>query len=131
MKATNTIDDYIAGFPDETQELLQQVRRTIRRAAPQAGEKISYGMPTFTINGRYLIYFAGYKKHISIYPVPRQAKEFRKELGQYEGGKGTVRFPLDKRIPFDLITRIVAFRMKEDRNKARNTSTRTIDAGTH
>lgn len=129
MNVAKSVDDYIAGFPDETQKVLHQIRVAIRKAAPQAGEKISYGMPTFTMNGTYLIYFAGYKKHVSLYPAPRQAKEFKKELSQYKGGKGTVQFPLDKRLPLDLIARILAYRLKENQKEATSKTPRAIDAG--
>lgn len=111
------IDDYIAGFPGDVQKVLQKIRMTIRRAAPDAKEKISYQIPTFTLNGN-LIHFAAFKKHIGVYPAPRGSAEFKKELSRYEGGKGTVQFPLDKPIPFDLITRIVKFRVKENRQRA-------------
>lgn len=123
MKANRStprdIDEYIAGFPPDVQKILQKVRATIRKAAPAAEETISYQIPTFTLNGTYLIYFAGYKKHISIYPAPRGAEQFKKELSAYEGGKGTVQFPLDKPIPFDLITRIVKYKVKENLEKVK------------
>jgi uncharacterized protein YdhG (YjbR/CyaY superfamily) len=117
--AAKDIDEYIAGFPDEVQEKLEKVRTAIRKAAPKAEEKISYQMPSFTLNGKYLIYFAGYKKHIGLYPAPRGVEKFKKELSRYAGGKGTVRFPLDKPIPFGLIARIVKFRVKETLARAR------------
>lgn len=107
------IDDYIAGFPAETQEVLQQVRTTIREAAPEAEETISYGMPTFRLNGTYLVYFAGYKKHVSVYPAPVGNAEFAEEMAVYGSGKGTAKFPLDRPIPFGLITRLVEFRITE------------------
>lgn len=121
MKRTiaKDIDEYIAGFPDDVQKILKKIRTTIRKAAPRAGEKISYGIPTFTLNDRYLIYFAGFKNHVSIYPAPRGSEEFKKELSAYEGGKGTVRFPLDKPIPYGLITRIVKFKVKETLERAK------------
>lgn len=106
--------EYIAGFPREVQKILEKIRLTIRKAAPGVEEKISYQMPTFTLNGHYLIYFAAYKKHVGLYPAPRTSKEFKKELSAYEGGKGTVRFPLDKPIPFNLIRRIVKFRIQQN-----------------
>lgn len=109
----DTIDEYIAAFPTETQQVLRQIRATIRKAAPRVEETISYGMPCFNLEGRYLIYFAGYKKHVSIYPAPRGDKAFTEDLAQYKGGKGTVQFPLDKPIPYDLITRIVNFRVRQ------------------
>ena len=124
MKAAkpNTIDDYISMFPEQTQELLQQVRNTIKKAAPGSGEKISYGIPTVTMNDNYLIYFAGYKYHISVYPAPRGVEAFKEELSRYKGGKGTVQFPLDKPIPFNLISRITKFRLKENSQKGKKKS---------
>ena len=113
-----TIDEYIAGFPPDVQELLQKVRATIQKAAPEAEETISYKIPTFNLNGRYLIYFAGYKKHISLYPAPIGNPEFAEEIAPYESGKGTLKFPLDGPIPFRLITRIVKFRAKENSRRA-------------
>ncbi len=117
MKSKQTaknVDEYIAGFPNEVQEILEKIRTTIRKAAPAAEETISYQIPSFTVKGKYLIYFAAYKKHISIYPAPRESEQFKKELSAYQGGKGTVRFPLDKPIPLGLIGRIVKFRVKEN-----------------
>jgi uncharacterized protein YdhG (YjbR/CyaY superfamily) len=113
-----TLDEYIAGFPKDVQEILEKVRMTIRNAAPDAEEKISYQMPTFMLNGTYLIYFAGYKKHIGIYPAPIENPEFKESLSVYASGKGTVKFPLDKPIPFDLISKIVKFRVKENLARA-------------
>lgn len=118
--APKSVDDYIAGFPAEVQEILKKVRSTIKKVAPQAEESISYQIPTFKINGKYLIYFAGFKNHISVYPAPRGAQEFKEELSRYAGGKGTVQFPLDKSIPYGLITRIVKFKLKENLAKAKN-----------
>lgn len=112
--APKNIDEYIASFPDDVQAILRKIRSTIRKAAPDAQETISYQIPTFTLNGRYLIYFAGYTKHISIYPAPRGVEQFKKALAAYQAGKGTLRLPLDKPIPFGLIRRIVKFRMKEN-----------------
>ena len=117
MKKPHNIDEYIAGFPNETQKILKQVRSTIRKAVSGAEETISYGIPTFNLNGQYVIYFAGYKNHVSIYPAPRAHDAFKKILSAYKGGKGTVQFPLDKPIPFGLITRIVKFRIKENAKK--------------
>ena len=117
--APKNIDEYIAGFPNNVREILEQIRMTIREAAPDAEETISYQIPTFTLKGKYLIYFAAYKKHIGLYPAPRGVEKFKKELSLYEGGKGTVRFPLDKAIPFRLINRIVKFRVKESLERAK------------
>ena len=113
----NDIDDYIARFPQDVQNNLNQVRATIKRAAPAAQETISYAIPTFKLNGRYLVYFAAYKNHISIYPAPRGNETF-KELSIYKGGKGTVQFPLDKPMPLDTITKIVKFRLKQTVEKS-------------
>jgi uncharacterized protein YdhG (YjbR/CyaY superfamily) len=107
------IDEYIDGFPDKVRKVLQKIRKTIQKAAPGAEEVISYQMPAFKLK-RVLVYFAGYQNHISLYPAPRGAAEFKKELAQYEGGKGTVQFPLDQPVDYDLITRIVKFRVKEN-----------------
>ena len=113
------IDEYIAGFPDDVQAILQKIRMTIRDVAPGAEETISYGMPTFTLKGKYLVYFAAYKKHIGFYPAPVGNPEFKEELAAYESGKGTARFPLDRPVPYDLISRIVKFRVKENLERAK------------
>ena len=112
-----TIDDYIADFPPEVQEILNKIRTIIKNAAPGAAETIKYRMPTFTLNGN-LVHFAAYKKHIGFYPVPSGIEQFKQELAEYEGGKGSVQFPLDKPIPFDLIRKIVEFRVAENQQKA-------------
>jgi uncharacterized protein YdhG (YjbR/CyaY superfamily) len=121
MKATSrapaTIDDYIAGFPKDVQRILARVRATIRKAAPGARETISYGIPTFRGNGN-LVHFAAYRSHIGLYPAPRGQPEFANELSAYEGGKGTVRFPLDAPIPYGLIARMAKFRARQDREKS-------------
>jgi len=117
-KTPKDIDEYIAGFPTDVQKLLKKVRSTIKKAAPRAEEGISYKIPTFYEDG-YLIYFAGYKNHISVYPAPRGVDKFKKELAAYDGGKGTVKFPLDKPIPFDLIARIVKFRLEQNSERAK------------
>lgn len=108
-----SIDDYILNFPKEIQEKLQKVRLTIMKAAPEAEEKISYAIPTFTFKNDYLVYFAAYKNHIGFYPTPVAGEEFKEELSAYKTGKGSVQFPNNKEIPFDLITRIVEFRIKD------------------
>jgi uncharacterized protein YdhG (YjbR/CyaY superfamily) len=119
MKAPKTIDQYIAGFPKDVQTILEKIRMTIRKVAPKAEESISYGIPTFKLNGP-LIYFAGHKAHIGMYPMTGAVREkFKKELSGYEGGKGTVRFPLDEPIPYGLITRIVRFKVKENLHRKR------------
>ncbi len=116
--APKTIDEYIARYSPEVQEILQKVRQTIREAAPEAEETISYQMPAFTLKGRSLVYFAAHKKHIGFYPTPTGIAEFKEELAIYGAGKGTAQFPFDKPIPYDLITRIVQFRAKENLAKA-------------
>jgi uncharacterized protein YdhG (YjbR/CyaY superfamily) len=113
QKAKN-IDEYIAGFPEDIQTALEQVRATIKKAAPEAEETISYAIPTFTINKKYLVYFAGFKNHIGFYPAPVGIEVFKKELSQYKQGKGSVQFPLNEPMPLDLITKIVKYRVKEN-----------------
>jgi uncharacterized protein YdhG (YjbR/CyaY superfamily) len=115
--APKDIDEYIAGFPNDVQRILAKIRMTIRKAAPDAEETIKYGMPTFTLNGN-LVHFAAFKKHIGLYPAPRGIETFKDELSVYEGAKSTVRFPLDKPIPLDLISRIVKFRVKKNLERA-------------
>jgi uncharacterized protein YdhG (YjbR/CyaY superfamily) len=115
--APHDIDEYIASFPQDVQEILKKIRMSIRKAAPAAEEAIKYQMPTFTLKGN-LVHFAAFKKHIGFYPVPTGIEAFKEELSLYEGGKGSVRFPLDKPIPFDLIIRIVKFRVKENLERA-------------
>ena len=115
--APKDIDEYIAGLPRDVQEILQKIRATIRRAAPDAEETIKYRMPTLTLNGN-LVHFAAFKKHIGFYPAPRGIEAFKDELSAYEGAKGSVRFPLDKPIPFGLISRIVKFRVKNNLERA-------------
>lgn len=116
MRANQTepkdIDEYIAGFPEDVQEILETIRMTIRRAAPDAEEAIKYQIPTFTLNGN-LVHFAAFKNHVGFYPAPSGIEKFKDELSVYEGAKGSVKFPLDKPIPFDLISRIVRFRVAE------------------
>jgi len=111
------IDEYIAGFPKEIQEILEKVRRTIRNAAPDAEEAIKYQIPTFVLKGN-LVHFAAFKNHIGFYPAPRGIEEFKEELAAYKGAKGSVQFPLDQPIPFDLIDRIVRFRVKDNLEQA-------------
>jgi uncharacterized protein YdhG (YjbR/CyaY superfamily) len=112
------IDEYIAGFPKDVQEILEKIRTTIRKAAPAAEEAISYKMPTFNLKGQYLIYFAAYKKHIGLYPIPVGDAQFNEEVSAYQAEKGTLQFPLDKPIPYKLISKIVKVRAKENSSKA-------------
>ncbi|KAA9357416.1 DUF1801 domain-containing protein [Larkinella humicola] len=117
MNKPTTIDRYIADFPAETRELLEQIRETIRKAAPEAEETINYGMPTFTLKGN-LVHFAGYKNHIGFYPSPSGIEAFQERLAVYKGAKGSVQFPIDQPLPLDLIADIVKFRVSENRQLA-------------
>ncbi len=112
-----TIDEYIAGFSPEIQEKLETIRATIRKAAPKAEEAISYMMPTFKLHGN-LVHFAAFKNHIGFYPGASGIAAFQEELAGYETSKGTVQFPLDKRVPLTLITKIVKFRVQQNLDKA-------------
>jgi uncharacterized protein YdhG (YjbR/CyaY superfamily) len=112
-----SIDDYILQFPPEVQEILKTLRKVIRESAPDATEKISYQMPTFTLHGN-LVHFAAYKKHIGFYPTSSGIAAFQQELSEYKGAKGSVQFPLDMPIPYELISKIVKFRVAENIKKA-------------
>jgi uncharacterized protein YdhG (YjbR/CyaY superfamily) len=107
------VDEYIAGFPEDVRSRLIKLRKTIREAAPQATETINYGIPTFRLNGN-LVHYAAFKKHIGFYPAPSGINAFENELKPYEVSKGTVKFPLDKPIPYELVREIVKYRVKEN-----------------
>lgn len=111
------VEEYIAGFPDETKEKLRKIRAIIKEKAPDAKEGISYGMPAYKIYGKPLVYFAGFQKHIGFYATPSGHIEFAGELSKYKQGKGSVQFPLDEPIPYELIGRIVEFRVWENAAK--------------
>ena len=115
--APQTIDDYIAGFPADVQEILQKIRGIVHEVAPDAQETIKYQMPTFTLQGN-LVHFAAYQNHIGFYPIPTGIEAFKEELSVYKTGKGSVQFPLDQPIPYDLIERMVRFRAAENLAKA-------------
>jgi uncharacterized protein YdhG (YjbR/CyaY superfamily) len=115
--APQNIDEYIAGFPEEVQEILEKIRLTIRKAAPDAEETINYQIPTFTLKGN-LVHFAAFQNHIGFYPTPTGIEKFKKELSVYEGAKGSVQFPLDQPMPLGLISKIVKFRVKENLERA-------------
>ena len=119
-KKPSTIDEYIAGFPKETQDVLGHIRAIIKKTAPGAEEKISYAIPAFTVNKTYLVYFAGYKNHVSLYPAPKGNEAFEKEIAAYRSGKGTIQFPLNTALPIDLITKIVEFRIIENAKRQRS-----------
>lgn len=108
-----TIDEYIGSFPPNVQKILEQLRNTIAKAAPQAKERISYGIPTFSLDGN-LVHFAGFKNHIGFYPAPSGIEAFKEELSQYKGAKGSVQFPINDPLPLALIRKIVKFRVKEN-----------------
>ena len=116
IKAKN-IDEYIGGFPEEVQKVLQQVRETIKQVEPALEETISYAIPTFTLNKANLVHFAGFKNHIGFYPAPTGSEAFKEELSVYKTGKGSVQFPLDQPMPLQLIEKIVRFRVKESLEK--------------
>ena len=113
-KQFKTVDEYIHSFPTDVQVVLQKMRRTIRKAAPEAVETISYQIPAFRLNGKNLVFFAAFKNHIGFYPIPSGIEAFKEELSQYKQGKGSVQFALDKPIPYDLVEKIVMHRVKEN-----------------
>jgi len=113
IKQFKTMDEYIKTFPKDVQSILEKMRQTIREAAPEAVETISYQMPTFKLNGKNLVHFAAWKNHIGFYPTSSGTEAFKKELSRYKAAKGSVQFPIEKPIPYDLVKKIVGFRMKE------------------
>jgi uncharacterized protein YdhG (YjbR/CyaY superfamily) len=119
-KGFSSIDEYIQTFPDAVQDKLQSLRRRIQQAAPEAREKISYQMPTFFLNGN-LVHFAAHANHIGFYPTPSGISRFKKELSRYASSKGAVQFPLDQPLPFELIGKIVRFRVQENTTKKKPT----------
>ena len=109
IKKFNTVDEYIKTFPNDVSSILEKMRQTIQKAAPEAVEAISYQMPTFKLNGKNLVHFAAFKNHVGFYPIPSGIEAFKKELAPYEQGKGLVQFPIDKAVPYDLVRKIVIF----------------------
>lgn len=118
MSKPETIKAYLESIPSEAIESVNKIRQIIQKAAPKAEEGLSYGIGGFQQNGKYFIYYSGYRKHTAIYPAPRGHEDFEEELSNYKGGKGTVQFPLDKPLPAALIKRIVLFRLRENEEKA-------------
>ncbi|RZL42442.1 MAG: DUF1801 domain-containing protein [Pedobacter sp.] len=118
MSTFKNVDEYIASFPPETQTILEQIREIIKKAAPEAEESISYAMPAYKLNGKPLVYFAGYKNHIGFYATPTGHEAFKEDLSVYKQGKGSVQFPIDKPMPLDLIERITKFRVEENLKKS-------------
>jgi uncharacterized protein YdhG (YjbR/CyaY superfamily) len=113
-----SVDEYIATFPEEIQALLEEVRATIKAAAPDAVDTISYQMPTFKLKGKNLVHFAAYKNHIGFYPTPSGTEAFQEALLRYKAGKGSIQFPIGEPLPMELIRTIVEFRVKEIRDSA-------------
>jgi len=111
--STSPIDDYIEGFPPETQQVLEEMRSLIRSIVPDAVETIAYAIPTFDLDGRHLVHFAGFAKHVGFYPTPSGIAAFKDEIKQYKSAKGSVQFPLSEPMPWDLIRRMVQFRLDE------------------
>lgn len=116
-KTSDSIDEYISQFPPEVQEILEKLRKVIKESAPDAEEKISYQMPTFALNGN-IVHFAAWKKHIGFYPTHLGIDAFKTEISEYRGAKGSLRFPIDKPLSYDLISRIVKLRVAEMRKQA-------------
>ena len=112
-KGFETIDGYIATFPKNVQDILEEMRKVIKESAPESEETISYGMPTFKLKGN-LVHFAAYKNHIGFYPTPSAIEAFKEDLSPYKSSKGAVQFPIDKPIPFELVKKIVIFRVEEN-----------------
>lgn len=117
----STIDAYITMFPEQAQQAMQQIRALIHQTVPEVTETISYAMPTFNVNGHYLVYFAAYKNHIGFYPAPVNKEAFQQDFAIYKTGKGSVQFPLNKPMPMDLILKIIKFQLQENlrRTKAK------------
>ena len=113
-----SIDDYIKSYPPDVQKILQEIRKTIKKMAPEAEEAISYQIPTFKLNGN-LVHFAAFKKHIGFYPGSKAINVFKKEIASYKSSKGTVQFPLEKPLPLSLIKKIVDYRVKESSQKVK------------
>jgi len=117
MQKTDSVHSYISQFPENIQEILLKIRQIIRENAPEATEEIAYGMPAYKLHKKPLVYFAGFSKHIGFYAVPSGHAAFAEELSVYKGGKGSVQFPLTQPVPYDLIEKIVIFRVKENTQK--------------
>lgn len=117
LPAATTIDEFIAQYPPSTQQILQKMRSVIHEAAPEAGETIAYGIPTFTLHG-YLVHFSAYKNHIGFYPAPSGIEQFKEALLKYQKGKGTIQFPIDQPIPYDLVREVTLYRVGENVRKA-------------
>ena len=117
MATFDSVDAYIASFPPDVQEKLQAVRSTMRAAAPGTDERISYGIPTFALDGQYVVYFAGWRTYISVYPIPDGDDELDRDIAPYKAGKGTLRFRLDQALPLELIARVTARLLEQRRSR--------------
>ena len=113
MPKAGTVDSYIAGFPPDVRAKLETMRRTISGVVPEAEESISYGIPVFELRGRYVVYIAGWKKHLSMYPIPDVEAELEREIAPYRAGRGTLRFRLDEPVPVELVERVVTLLVKQ------------------
>ena len=118
MPAPATVDEYVASFPPDVQRTLEEVRAAIRAAVPGTEERISYGIPTFALDGRYVVYFSGWKRHVSVYPIPDADPDLARRIAPYQSGKGTLKFPLDKPMPLDLITAVAARLLEQRRERS-------------
>ena len=118
MAKFETVDEYVASFPRDVQRTLESVRAAIRAAVPETTERISYGIPTFALDGKYVVYFSGWKEHISLYPIPEADPALERELKPHLAGKGTLKFPLTKPMPLDLIARVAARLLEQRKAKA-------------
>ncbi len=119
-KKYENVDEYIAEFPTDIQKILEQIRAVIRKAAPAAGETISYQMPSYKLNGKPLVYFAAFSKHIGFYAIPTGHAAFANELSKYKQGKGSVQFPLDQPMPFELVNKLTEFCVSKNSEKSKN-----------
>jgi uncharacterized protein YdhG (YjbR/CyaY superfamily) len=118
MPTFATVEDYIASFPPDVRRTLEEVRSAIRAAVPGTEERISYGIPTFTLDGRYVVYFSGWKRHISVYPIPDVDGELARQIALYQSGKGTLKFPLDEPMPLELIGAVAARLLRQRRQRS-------------
>ena len=119
INKTIYVDEYISQFPEETQKILQEIRNLIKKIAPDCEENISYGMPAYKTNGKPLVYFAGYKHHIGFYATPNAHEAFKRELSEFKQGKGSVQFPLNQPMPYNLIKRMIKFKIQENKLNAK------------
>jgi uncharacterized protein YdhG (YjbR/CyaY superfamily) len=114
----NTVDEYIEFFPPNIQEKLKEMRKFIKNLLPEEAEEvISYGIPTFKLNGKYVIYYAAFKEHMSVYPIPTGNEKFEEEVKKYQTGPGTLRFPYDQPVPFDLVKKAVKYNLEANRKR--------------